>query len=225
MHKKKRTDYMKGIIFDLDGTLLNTVPDLLWSMNSSLKELGYNTVTEKQLISYIGNGAKMLVTRCLGNKADEKSVEKLFSLYGKVYSENLFVRTEYYTGVREMLSSLVADGIKTAVLSNKPDEQTKRIIAHFFPEIPFVCVRGKSEGFPLKPDPFSALAIAAQMKLDPVEVVFVGDSPEDFRTAENAGMKSVSVLWGYRDKSAYDGLSQTNFASDPGDLISVLQTI
>jgi len=210
---------MKGVIFDLDGTLLDTVPDLLWSMNTSLDALGYDKVTEKQLISYIGNGAKMLVRRCIGENASEEDVNKLLDMYGKVYSDNLFVRTRCYDGIRQMLGTLFDDGFKLSVLSNKPDEQTNRIIEHFFPEISFVCVRGKKDGVPLKPDPYSALEISSEMHLDPDEVVFVGDSPVDYKTAENAGMKCISVLWGYRDMTAYKDLSQKRFADNPDELL------
>ncbi|MBQ6052917.1 MAG: HAD family hydrolase [Clostridia bacterium] len=215
---------MKGIIFDLDGTLLDTLPDLLRSMNASLSELGYETVDDVKLKSFIGDGARNLVIRCLGGDPTEDETEKLLAVYRRQYSENLTVLTKHFDGVSEMLSSLAKDGIKLAVLSNKPDDQTKKIVKHYFPDIPFVTVRGKTEGAPLKPDPFSALAIAAEMGISPADAVFVGDSPVDFKTARNAGMKCVSVLWGYRTKADFDGLSQSNFAETADELLSLLKT-
>lgn len=216
---------MKGVIFDLDGTLLNTVPDLLYSMNSSLEKLGKPTISTVQLKAFIGNGARNLVIRALGGNADEQTVSELYSLYGETYSRNLTVRTEYYDGIRELLLSLVNDGIKISVLSNKPDEQTQKIIAHYFPDIPFSCVMGKQDGLPLKPDPTSALLVAEKMNVDPKDTVFVGDSPEDFKTAQNAGMSCVSVLWGYRAKEAYSDLPQTVFAETSAELLEHLKKL
>ena len=216
---------MKGIIFDLDGTLLDTVPDLLWSINAALSELGYETITDVKLKSFIGNGAKNLVKRCIGKEADDKDVEELLGVYRKIYSENLYVRTKEYDGIHVVLSALADNGVKLAVLSNKPDDQTVKIISHFFPDIPFACVRGKVDGVPLKPDPFSALEIARVMELTPEEILFVGDSPVDFQTAQNAGMKCVSVLWGYRDRKDYEGLSQNLFISFPRELLSEFKLV
>jgi len=216
---------MKAVIFDLDGTLLNTVPDLLFSMNYSLEQLGRPTVSAVQLKAFIGNGARNLVIRCLGGNADEDTVSKLYDLYGQTYLQNLTVRTEYYNGISDVLLSLVNKGIKISVLSNKPDEQTRKIIAHYFPNIPFTCVMGKMDGMPLKPDPTTALMIAEKMGASPEETVFVGDSPEDFKTAQNGGMKCISVLWGYRSKEAYSDLLQNNFAENTGELLSLLENI
>ena len=215
---------MKGVIFDLDGTLLNTVPDLLYSMNSSLEQLGRPTISAVQLKAFIGNGARNLVIRALGGNADEETVSKLYSLYGETYSSNLTERTEHYDGMYDLLRELVADGIKLAVLSNKPDAQTKKIIEHYFSDIPFSCVMGKVDGVPLKPDPSSALLVAKKMGIEPKDIVFVGDSPEDFKTSQNAGMSCVSVLWGYRDRSAYIDLPQFNFATTAAELGSLLKT-
>ncbi len=214
---------MKGIIFDLDGTLLDTLPDLLRAMNASLTELGYETVNDVKLKSFIGDGARNLVIRCLGGDPTEEATEKLLAVYRKNYSENLTVCTKPFAGVAKMLSSLAEDGIKLSVLSNKPDDQTKKIVGYYFPDIPFAEVRGKTEGAPLKPDPFSALAIAEKMEIPPCDTVFVGDSPVDFKTARNAGMKCVSVLWGYRTRNDFEGLSQSYFAATADELLSVLK--
>ncbi len=216
---------MKGVIFDLDGTLLNTVPDLLFSMNFSLEKLGRPLLTAVQLKSFIGNGARNLVIRALGGNADEDTVSQLDVLYNKTYSENLTERTEYYDGVYDVLKNLAINGVKLAVLSNKPDAQTKTIIQHYFPDIPFSCVMGKINGVPLKPDPSSALIVAEKMNVLPSETVFVGDSPEDFKTAKNAGMNCVSVLWGYRDRESFAELSQRCFVNNAEELLAVLTAL
>jgi phosphoglycolate phosphatase len=214
---------MKGIIFDLDGTLLDTLPDLLYSINASLSELGYETIDDVKLKSFIGDGARNLVRRCIGDGATEEAVDKLLAVYGRIYSANLTVRTKPFEKMTSVLSLLDSEGIRLSVLSNKPDGQTKAIIEHYFPEIPFVCVQGKIDGVPLKPDPFSAINIASKMGISPSQTVFIGDSPVDFRTSVNAGMKCVSVLWGYRKKSDFEGLDQAFFAEKPIDLLSVLK--
>ena len=216
---------MKGIIFDLDGTLLDTVPDLLWSMNAALTEFGHETITDVKLKSFIGDGARNLVKRCLGENASENDVDGLLEIYGRIYSENLTVRTKKYEGMNEVLSSLTDNGILLSVLSNKPDGQTKRIVAHYFPDTPFVSVMGKTDGIPLKPDPYSALSTADKLNISPADTVFIGDSPVDFQTAENAGMKCISVLWGYREKKDFIGLSQTVFAQKPHEILSLIKKL
>jgi phosphoglycolate phosphatase len=216
---------MKGIIFDLDGTLLDTVPDLLWSINASLAEMGLDPITDVKLKSFIGDGARNLVKRCLGENASEKRIDKLLSVYGRIYSENLTVRTGKFEGLDNVLSFLSDKGILLSVLSNKPDSQTKIIIEHYFPEIPFVSVMGKTDGMPLKPDPFSALLTAEKMGIAPCDTVFIGDSPVDFQTASNAGMKCISVLWGYREKKDFASLPQTVFAKKPSDLLCLLKDL
>lgn len=216
---------MKGIIFDLDGTLLDTVPDLLWSINASLAEVGRGPITDVKLKSFIGDGARNLVRRCLGENASEDQINTLLAVYGRIYSENLTVRTRKFEGLDSVLSQLAEKGILLSVLSNKPDVQTKKIISHYFPSIPFVSVMGKTDGMPLKPDPFPALLTAKTMDIDPCDTVFIGDSPVDFQTASNAGMKCISVLWGYREKKDFEPFSQTVFAEKPSDLPSLLKTL
>ncbi len=216
---------MKGVIFDLDGTLLDTVPDLLCSINASLAEMGCDSITDVKLKSFLGDGARNLVKRCLGENASEEQIDKLLAVYGRIYSDNLTVRTEKFDGMDDVLFSLTDNGILLSVLSNKPDLQTRKIISHYFPRIPFVSVMGKTDGMPLKPDPFSALLTAEKMGIAPSDTVFIGDSPVDFQTASNAGMKCISVLWGYREKKDFASLPQTVFAEKPSDLLCLLKEL
>jgi len=208
----------KCIIFDLDGTLLNTLPDITSSLNRALAAFGFRQVTEEQTETFVGNGAKNLVKRAIGKDVGEETLDAVYKRYGEEYSENLIVKTKMYDGIAEELKILQNDGFSLAIVSNKPDSQTKRIAEAFFPDVHFDVVFGKRDGVPLKPDPYSALEAMKIIGSDKENTVFVGDSPEDFKTAQNAGIKCISVLWGYRKKEAYSDFGNVVFIEKPAQL-------
>lgn len=191
---------IKGVIFDLDGTLCDTLPDLGAAMNKMLSDFGYPIRDREELRLAICYGAREFVFRSLPEGArDEETVTKALACYRENYKQALTVKTKPYAGIRELLEALCDAGLPVAVYSNKPMPQTRAVVAHYFGQIPFAAVIGHIDGTPVKPDPTAALQIAKDMGLSAAEIAFVGDSDVDMQTACNAGMVPVGVTWGYRD--------------------------
>jgi phosphoglycolate phosphatase len=189
----------QAAIFDLDGTLIDSVRDIAESMNRSLAAMGYPTHAVEQYNYFIGEGIQVLVERALPEGArDEASVQIFMDGYRRDYLENWNVYTTIYPGIPEFLRRMVAAHIPMGVLSNKPDLATRKCVEHFFPDIPFIFVAGQRDGIPRKPDPAPALEIAAAMNLPPEQCVFVGDTAVDMQTAVAAGMFPAGVSWGFR---------------------------
>lgn len=192
---------IKGIIFDLDGTLADTLPDLGNAMNRMLAQFGFPQRNREEHQNAICYGAKEFVRRSLPeNKRDENTVSCCLAAYRTYYAAAYTEKTCPYAGVKDMLKALVNNGVLVAVYSNKPMAQTKQVVRHYFGDVPFVAVVGHVDGAPVKPDPTAALAIADIMGLSLDEIGFVGDSDVDMQTARNAGMLPIGALWGYRDK-------------------------
>lgn len=193
---------IKGIIFDLDGTLLDTLGDLGQAMNRMLGQFGFPRRTREEHQSAICYGAREFVRRSLPeNKRDEQTVNCALAAYRTYYAAAYTDKTLPYEGIGQLLADLHAMGMKLAVYSNKPMPQTVALAKYYFGNIPFVAVIGHTEGTPVKPDPTIALAIAEQMGLPSFEIAFVGDSDVDMKTACRAGMYPIGVLWGYRDEA------------------------
>lgn len=192
---------IKGVIFDLDGTLLDTLDDLGDAMNKMLMQFGFPVRTRAQHQSAICYGAREFVRRSLPqNKRDENTVNCALAAYRTYYAAACTCRTYPYDGITELLQTLAEKNVPLAVYSNKPMEQTRSVVAHYFGQIPFTAVIGHRMGTPTKPDPTVALEIAERMGLQPVEIAFVGDSEVDMKTACHADMVPIGVLWGYRKK-------------------------
>lgn len=191
----------KAIIFDLDGTLLNTIEDLRDSMNLALAEHGYPTFGTEAYKVFVGNGMRKLAERALaGTGADEAAVRTVLNAFKEHYGRLQRAKTRPYPGIPETLASLRGKGIRLAVLSNKADLNTQAVVNYFFPEHPFEFVVGQREGVPTKPDPAGALSIASAMGLAPGDILYVGDTGVDMNTAGAAGMYSLGVLWGFRSE-------------------------
>ena len=190
---------IKGVIFDLDGTLLDTLWDLGAAMNKMLMQFGFPVREREQHRQAICYGAREFVRLSLPeNKRDDSTVSCALAAYRTYYASACTCGTYPYDGITELLQTLAEKKIPLAVYSNKPMEQTKSVVAHYFGEIPFAAVIGHKAGSPTKPDPTVALAIADEMGLSPSEIAFVGDSEVDMKTACHAGMVPIGVLWGYR---------------------------
>lgn len=214
---------IKGVIFDLDGTLCDTLPDLGAAMNKMLSDFGYPTRSREELRLAICYGAREFVLRSLPEgERDEETVTQALSCYRENYKNALTVKTLPYIGIRELLEALMDAGVPLAVYSNKPMEQTKTVVAHYFPDIPFAAVVGHVDGTPTKPDPTAALAIAEKMGFSPKEIAFVGDSDVDMRTGRNAGMVPIGVTWGYRDAETLLRGGAEHLAADTEALLALL---
>ena len=190
---------IKGFIFDLDGTLADTIDDIGWSVNRMLEERGFPTLERKDHLANINNGAFKLIQRSIPEiyRGDEEFVRSCLREYESYYSQHYAVETYAYPDVDRVLTELANAGYRLAVLSNKQDRYVKSIVEKLFPNIPFTVACGQTE-LPTKPDLTVPLIIAEQMGLAPDEIAFVGDSQVDVLTAKNAGMLPVAVTWGYR---------------------------
>lgn len=198
---------IKCCIFDLDGTLLDTINSIAYFVNKTFQNHGVDTVTADECKYFAGNGAKTLVKRALESRKsfDEQSFPALLSEYKNAYDANPTYLTEIFPGIAGLLSSLKERKIKLAVLSNKPDFATKSIVKHFFGDI-FDIVQGGIDGIPLKPEPKAALDIISGFGILPSETAFVGDTSTDIETGKNMGAKlSVGVRWGFRPESELSG--------------------
>jgi phosphoglycolate phosphatase len=189
----------KAVIFDLDGTLLNTLEDLADAMNIVLKK---NRLPVHDLEAYryfVGEGIDMLVRRALPFEVPDADVlrrftEQMKSEYARCWTQ----KTRPYPGIPEMLKAFAAAGFEMAVLSNKPDEATRHLTQAYFPDAPFRQVMGACPARPKKPDPAAALEIARLLQFEPSRCIFMGDSAIDMRTASAAGMFPLGALWGFR---------------------------
>ena len=188
---------VKAALFDLDGTLTNTLEDIADAMNRSLRLHGLPEFAVDDYRYLVGDGVRKLAQRaCRGRSDLEDSVRREYQAYYQTHAQ---VLTAPYDGVPEMLEGLAGRGIRLAVFSNKPHADTCGVVNHYFPAIPFEVVRGQVEGVPVKPDPAGALAVATAMGLAAGEFIYLGDTGTDMRCAVNAGMLPVGVLWGFRE--------------------------
>jgi len=189
----------KAVIFDLDGTLLNTLEDLADSMNCVLER---NRLPEHNLAAYryfVGDGIEMLVRRALPFEvASENDFQRFVREMKSEYASRWLLKTRPYPGVPEMLAAFAAAGIAMAVLSNKPDDASNEIVKSLLPNIDFRIVLGATPERPKKPDPSAALEIASRLGISPEDFLFMGDTSIDMQTACAAGMFPVGALWGFR---------------------------
>lgn len=210
----------KGIIFDLDGTIGDTMGDVVPSMNSTLRKYGYPERSREEIISFINNGAMNLVRRSLPDyvdKTDERLLKEFFRLYHDTYCSHCCELTSAYDGMSELLERLKNEGIKLAVLSNKQHRQTVMVTEYLYGSDMFEIIIGQGE-FQIKPDPAAPLHIAKLFGLLPSDMALVGDSNVDMETGINAGMTPIGVLWGYRDRNVIEEAGAAAIAADPKEL-------
>ena len=192
----------KLVIFDLDGTLLNTIADLANSTNYALKVLGYPIHEPDKDNFMVGNGINKLFERALpdGEKTEE-NVLRIRQEFVPYYDQHNADKSRPYPGVTELLETLQTAGMQLAVASNKYQAATEKLIAHYFPNIKFTAVFGQREGIPVKPDPIIVKEILQIAKVQEEETLYVGDSGVDMQTAINAGVTSCGVTWGFRPRT------------------------
>jgi|ERR1035437_1503832 phosphoglycolate phosphatase len=191
----------RATIFDLDGTLLDTLDDIANTANSVLAGRGFPTHPNADYRTFIGEGVVKLMLRALPNThQDEATVQACVGDYVQEYERTWNALTRPYPGVPEMLDALVVRGLKLAVLSNKPDRFTQRCVDELLAKWAFDVVLGASDQFPRKPDPASAIETAKRLGVPPAECLYVGDSGVDMRTARAAHMCAVGALWGFRGR-------------------------
>lgn len=214
----------KAVIFDLDGTLLNTIEDITDSMNSALISQNLEPYTVEDYKYFVGDGVDNLVKKALKNQSADASVfDKVKAGYLKEYVEKQHDKTSPYPGIIELLKKLNDLGIDIAVLSNKPDPDTQRVIAHYFPMIRFRQVVGKRPGYEVKPDPRAVKEMIEQMKVKSEEVLYVGDTYTDMMTAKNANLRSAGVLWGFRKAEELLQGNAWNLINDPMEILQIVK--
>ncbi len=190
----------KVAIFDLDGTLLNTLDDLANACNYALNKFSFPIHEVEKYKKFIGNGIYKLVERALpDNKKDKETVEKVLSVFSDYYNEHMMDMTKPYEGILTLLDELSNKGLKLAVVSNKKHEFTIDIVKKYFGDR-FHIVFGHRENYEAKPDPTSVLEVIDNFNILKSECIYIGDSNIDIITAKNAGVKCVGVTWGFRDK-------------------------
>lgn len=215
-----------AVIFDLDGTLADTMDDLKTAMNNMLIKLGYETRTKFELLNFINNGAREFVRRSLpvAVQTEDFIIESALNIYSQEYAKCFCEKTRAYPGIYEMIEVLKGEKFKLGVLSNKQNEFVTVIIEKLFGRDTFDFVMGQSD-LPHKPDPAAALYLAKEMGVKPHKCIFVGDSDVDMKTAKNAGMRSVGVGWGYRNIDLLTEAGADYIAENAGQLVEHIKEI
>ena len=212
----------KGVIFDLDGTLVNSIEDIGNSLNRVLNNHKLAVRTIQEYTDRIGQGLHQLVLDSVPEGTDRELSEVIFKEFVEDYGHNYMIKTSAYEGIVEMLETLQRNDIKLGVNSNKKDEFTKDIVQTVFPNIKFTLVLGDRESVNKKPDPTSALEIIEAMQLDKDQVVYVGDTDHDMHTAQNAGIHSIGVSWGYRTLELLKEEGATHIVDKVNEIVSVV---
>lgn len=213
----------KAIIFDLDGTLLDTLEDIADSMNHVLKSNGYPERPLENYRYYVGEGIQQLVYNALEDiPVDTAEAERLAGDMNRVYHQRYMDKTRPYEGVLQMLEDMSATGILLGVLSNKPDSFTKKMVSAYFSGIDFSIVLGTRSGIPKKPDPAAIHEMLGQWRITPSETVFAGDSKIDMQTAVNSGAYPAGVLWGFRTAEELLANGARTLISHPAELVTLL---
>jgi phosphoglycolate phosphatase len=217
----------KCVIFDLDGTLVDTIGDIAESMNKSLTLHGFAPVPWEKYPSMVGWGIKKLARLALAESADEaaaeENAEKVAAGAARFYAEAPLVHSRPYPGIPEAVAELAGKQVKMAVISNKPDPVARLVIEGLFPGKPFSAVRGEIPGFPRKPDPAAVWELLVQMDRTPRETVFAGDSEIDMETARSAGCFALGVSWGYRPRLLIEQAGAGRIIDKPGEIPALLR--
>ena len=187
------------IIFDMDGTILNTLEDLKNSLNYVLQQAGYQTRTLEEVRTFVGNGIRKTIERALPSDIEEEKIDELFSLFMDYYAIHNTDNTKPYNGVIDLLKELKHLGYKTAVVSNKQDSAVKSLCKKFFTGL-FDVEIGEKENIAKKPDPDEVNEVLKILNIDRTKSIYIGDSEVDIQTAQNSKMKSIIVDWGFRDR-------------------------
>ncbi len=207
------------VIFDLDGTLLNTLADITNSVNYALQKNGFASRTLDEVKSFVGNGAAMLIKRALPNDSEFDAV---FADYMTHYSVHSNDNTKPYDGVLDSLKQLKILGLKTAVLSNKPDAQTKLLVKQVFGDLINI-PQGQLDAIPEKPAPDGVYALLKQLNSQPDQTIFVGDSDVDILTGKNANLYTVGVSWGFRSVAQLNDVGADKIINNMRELINLVE--
>lgn len=212
----------KAALFDLDGTLLDTLDDLAGSMNAVLSSFSMPPHPSAPYRYYVGDGMENLARRAAPEGTDNETIKKMAEKMGEIYRKNWNKQTHIYPGIMELLDNLENRGIQLAVLSNKPDLFTQLMINHYFGESRFAKVFGAREGVAKKPDPVAAFEIADALSVAPAEFLYFGDTNTDMQTGVAAGMFTIGVTWGFRPRKELEDSGAMAIINHPLDALKYL---
>lgn len=214
----------KAVLFDLDGTLLDTLADLGNAVNRVLEKCGFPTHPLDAYRYFVGDGSAMLIHRAVPPEARSKeTVDHCLQAFLEDYGQNWQVNTKPYPGVPEMLDALTAQGVKLAILSNKVHEFTQKCVRHLLPRWTFDIVFGQREGVPRKPDPAGAREVASLLGIPPMDFLYLGDTAIDMLTATASGMWPIGVLWGFRPAKELQDAGARALLEQPLDVLALLE--
>ena len=215
---------IQAVIFDLDGTLLDTIEDLQVSMNEVLRREGYPALDREAVRRGIGNGAREFMKCSLpaGTEVSEQELDRLLDVYSGIYGAGGFPNPRPFEGIPEVLDRLGQTGVKRAVLSNKTHSNTQAVIEKYFGRDRFDVVMGKRAEFAPKPDPASLNAVIAQLGVPRESVLFTGDGDADYLLTVNAGVAYAGALWGYRTEAELRSLGADRFCRTPRELLELV---
>lgn len=212
-----------AVIFDLDGTLLNTLGDLRAATNHALEVRGLPPHSMEEIRQFIGNGIRLLICRAMPEGTPEAEIDAALDDFKAYYAAHIHDRTVPYDGIPQLLTALKKRGIQVAVLSNKIDSASQQLIEYFFPGKTDV-VFGEHVGVPRKPDPTSCQMVMQQLGVQPEQVLYVGDSGTDMQTAKNAGLYAVGVTWGFRSKEVLLKYGADVLVHRPEQILQILDS-
>ncbi len=213
----KGLDECRAVIFDLDGTILNTIEDLTDSTNHVLAEYGCPEHTLEEVCGYVGDGIRRLIERAVPQGTDAERIEEMYRAFLAYYQDHCMIKTRPYEGIPELLKLLREAGLMTAVVSNKADAAVKELAEQMYPGC-FDYAGGARDGVPLKPDPAMVAVALDEMGVSADEAVYVGDSQVDIETARNAHMPCIGVTWGFRGRKVLLGAGAQLLADDAQEL-------
>ncbi len=212
---------IKACIFDLDGTLLDTLTDLADSVNAALRDYSLPERSKAEVRQFVGNGVQRLVARSIPENLDEEVEKDVFNAFKRIYEKNKSVTTKPYPGIEDLLETLTLSGVRLAVLSNKADPAVQALMLEFFPGI-FEAIQGETSEVRRKPAPDGLLAILDTMNLLPEEVLYIGDSEVDIETAKRANIELIACSWGFRSEEQLLTAGAKNIIDTPQEVLNFI---
>ncbi|MBE6789210.1 MAG: HAD family hydrolase [Ruminococcaceae bacterium] len=213
---------LKLCIFDMDGTVVDTISSISYFANRALNLYGLPSIDKERYKILVGNGARVLVERMIAEvNGNAEQLEKVYKEYNTTYDNDFLYLTEAYEGVIEMLSALKEMGVKTAILSNKPDVTAGKVSKALFKEGLIDVCYGARDGIALKPDPAGVYDILEEMGAKKEECLYIGDTATDIKTAKNASLTSIGVLWGFRSRAELEGAGADFIIEHPSEIVKI----
>ena len=215
---------IKACIFDLDGTLTDTLDSLVYSVNETLKEMDLTEISRKQCQAFVGNGARKLLEDSLDAAGDDghTRIEEAMEIYKRIFDVNCTYQVKPYDGIMGLLGKLKERSIKTAVLSNKPHGQTMKVVREVIGEEWMDWAQGQQENVARKPDPEAVYSILERFGVQKEEALYIGDSEVDIKTGNNAGLTTIGVTWGFRSREQLVEAGALNLIDKAGELLNFL---